>query len=43
MWFTTFDGGFYARGATIATLLLLGVALVIIPYIWYSVRSERRS
>jgi glucose/mannose transport system permease protein len=43
MWFTTFDGGFYARGATIATLLLLGIALVIIPYIWYSVRSERRS
>ena len=42
MWFTTFDGGFYARGATIATLLLLGVALVIVPYIWYSVRSERR-
>lgn len=43
MWFTTFDGGFYARGATIATLLLLGVATVIVPYIWYSVRSERRS
>jgi glucose/mannose transport system permease protein len=42
MWFTTFDGGFYARGATIATLLLLGVGLVIVPYIWYSVRSERR-
>jgi glucose/mannose transport system permease protein len=41
MWFTTFDGGFYARGATIATLLLFGVALVIVPYIWYSVRSER--
>jgi glucose/mannose transport system permease protein len=42
MWFTTFDGGFYARGAAIATLLLFGVALVIVPYIWYSVRSERR-
>src|SRR5439155_26950158 len=42
MWFTTFDGYFYARGATIATLLLFGVALVIVPYIWYSVRSERR-
>lgn len=42
MWFTTFDGGFYARGATIATLLLAGVAVVIVPYIWYSVRSERR-
>jgi len=42
MWFTTFDGGFYARGAAIATLLLLGVALVIVPYIAYTVREERR-
>jgi glucose/mannose transport system permease protein len=42
MWFTTFDGGFYARGAAIAALLLAGVATVIVPYIWYSVRSERR-
>jgi glucose/mannose transport system permease protein len=42
MWFTTFDGGFYARGASIATLLLIGVALVIVPYIWYSVRAERK-
>ena len=42
MWFTTFDGGFYARGAAIAALLLLGVATVIVPYIWYSVREERR-
>jgi glucose/mannose transport system permease protein len=42
MWFTTFDGGFYNRGATIATLLLLGVALLIGPYIRYSMRKERR-
>jgi glucose/mannose transport system permease protein len=42
MWFTTFDGGFYARGATIATLLLIGVVLVMGPYIWFSLRSERR-
>jgi glucose/mannose transport system permease protein len=42
MYHTVFRGGFYARGATIATLLLLCVALVIVPYIWYSVRSERR-
>ncbi len=42
MWFTTFDGGFYARGAAIATLLLIGVAVVIVPYVWYSVRAERR-
>jgi glucose/mannose transport system permease protein len=42
MWFTTFDGGFYARGAAIAALLLVGVATVIVPYIWYSVRAEQR-
>jgi glucose/mannose transport system permease protein len=40
MWFTTFDGGFLNRGATIATLLLIGAALVVGPYIWYSVRRE---
>ncbi|MDG6101535.1 sugar ABC transporter permease [Dactylosporangium aurantiacum] len=42
MWFTTFDGGFYDRGATIATVLLLGVALVVGPYVWYALRTERR-
>jgi len=42
MWFTTFDGGFYDRGATIATVLLLGVALVVGPYVWYSLRTEKR-
>jgi ABC-type sugar transport system permease subunit len=42
MWFTTFDGGFYDRGATIATVLLIGVALVIGPYVRYSLRAERR-
>ena len=42
MFFTTFRGGFYARGAAIATLLLLIVAVVIVPYIWYSMRAERR-
>lgn len=42
MWYTSFRGGFFARGAAIATLLFAVVALVIVPYIWYSVRSERR-
>jgi glucose/mannose transport system permease protein len=42
MWFTTFDGLNFSRGAAIATLLVLGISVVIIPYIWYSVRSERR-
>jgi len=42
MWFQTFQGNFYARGAAVATLLLLSVAVFIVPYIWYSVRTERR-
>lgn len=42
MWFTTFDGGFYDRGSTIATVLLIGVALVVGPYVWYALRTERR-
>lgn len=42
MWFTTFDGGFYDRGATIATVLLIGVVLIIGPYVRYVMRSERR-
>ncbi|TDD64173.1 sugar ABC transporter permease [Jiangella aurantiaca] len=43
MWFTTFEGLNFSIGAAIATLLVVGIALVIVPYIWYSVRSERRS
>jgi len=42
MWFQTFQANFYARGAAVATLLLLGVAVFIVPYIWYSLRTERR-
>ncbi|MFF5229089.1 carbohydrate ABC transporter permease [Dactylosporangium sp. NPDC000521] len=42
MWFTTFDGGFYDRGSTIATVLLVGVTLVVGPYVWYALRTERR-
>lgn len=42
MWFTTFDGLNFSRGAAIATLLVLGISALIIPYIWYSIRSERR-
>jgi glucose/mannose transport system permease protein len=42
MWFTTFDGFFFSRGAAIATLLVLGIAVVIVPYIWYTMRVERR-
>jgi glucose/mannose transport system permease protein len=42
MWFTTFDSFNFNRGAAIATLLMVGVAVVIVPYIWYSMRVERR-
>lgn len=40
MWTTTFDGGFYARGASIGVLLLLSVAVLVIPYMWYTIRQE---
>jgi glucose/mannose transport system permease protein len=40
MWQTTFDGLFYGRGAAIGTLLLLSVAVLIIPYIRYTLRKE---
>ncbi len=40
MWQATFDGLFYGRGAAIGILLLLSVAVLIIPYLFYSLRSE---
>ncbi len=40
MWQTTFDGLFYSRGAAIGVLLLLSVAVLIIPYIRYTLRKE---
>lgn len=40
MWQTTFDGNFYGRGAAIAMFILLTVAIVIVPYLVYSVRTE---
>ena len=43
MWYTTFDGFFFSRGAAIASLLVLGISVIIVPYIWYSIRSERTS
>lgn len=42
MWFTTFDGLNFNRGAAIATLLVIGISVVIIPYMIYSLRSEKR-
>ncbi len=40
MWQTTFDGLFYGRGAAISILLLISVAVLIIPYIIYTLRTE---
>jgi glucose/mannose transport system permease protein len=42
MWILIYDSRDYAKGAAIATLLLAGTALLIIPYLVYTVRSERR-
>lgn len=43
MWQTTFDGLFYGRGAAIGTLLLLSVAVLIIPYIRYTLKYKDHS
>jgi glucose/mannose transport system permease protein len=40
MWQTTFDGLFYGRGAAIGILLLISVAVLIIPYMRYTQRTE---
>ncbi len=40
MWTTTFDGQFYGRGASIGILLLISVAVLVIPYLYTSLREE---
>ena len=40
MWQTTFDGYFFGRGAAIGILLLLSVAVLIIPYLYNTLRTE---
>lgn len=40
MWTTTFDGYFFGRGAAIGILLLISVAVLIIPYLYFTLRSE---
>jgi glucose/mannose transport system permease protein len=40
MWQTTFDGYFFGRGAAIGILLLISVAVLIIPYLAYTLRQE---
>ena len=43
MWQTTFDGLFYGRGAAIGIILLVSVAVLIIPYIRYTLKTETQS
>jgi len=40
MWRTTFDGNNYGQGAAIGIFMLVTVALLIIPYMVYSMRTE---
>jgi glucose/mannose transport system permease protein len=40
MFETTFQGNHYAQGATISMIMLLMVALVIVPYLLFSLRRE---
>jgi glucose/mannose transport system permease protein len=43
MWVLIYDARDYAKGAAIATLLLVGISVLIVPYLIYTVRSERRA
>lgn len=40
MWQITFDGLQYGMGAAISILLLISTAILIIPYLWFSLRKE---
>jgi glucose/mannose transport system permease protein len=42
MWNATFDAHLFSTGAAISILLLISVALLIIPYLNYSLRAENR-
>ena len=43
MWQSTFDGLQYGSGAAISMLLLLATAILIIPYLFFSLRKEPQS
>jgi glucose/mannose transport system permease protein len=43
MWILIFDARDYAKGAAIATLLLVGISFLVIPYMIYTIRTERRT
>ncbi len=40
MWTTTFDGTKYAQGAAIGVLMLISVAILVVPYLVYNMRTE---
>ena len=40
MWTTTFDGTNYAKGAAIGILMLISVAILVVPYLVNSMRTE---
>lgn len=40
MWTTTFDGFFFGRGASIGIVLLVTVAVLVVPYLWYTLHHE---
>jgi len=42
MWQTTFDGNNYGKGAAIAIFIFATVAIVLVPYLWSTLRSETR-
>ena len=43
MWINIYDARDYAKGAAIATILLAGISILIIPYLIFTVRSERNA
>jgi glucose/mannose transport system permease protein len=43
MWTTTFDGFFFGRGAAIGMVLLVSVAVLVVPYLWYTLRQDREA
>jgi glucose/mannose transport system permease protein len=43
MWILIYDAQDYAMGAAIATLLLIGISILVIPYLVYSVRAEKQA
>ncbi|WP_228368992.1 carbohydrate ABC transporter permease [Pseudothermotoga lettingae] len=42
MYDTTFRGNYFSQGASVAVILLLSVAVLVVPYLIYSMRTEVR-